>query len=312
MRKVLVRRVVEQPIATTHRALPDIVRALSIARPIALYVKDESSQRGRSVKGRVAYEMARQSLERRQPIVESSSGNLALALGYWCRELKAERPLCLVDDCCERPMLEALSGAGCDLQLISLTDAERQVQSGVFKRIAAAREYEKDGYWWPDQYGNPAWVDVHRRTTGPEIWGDDTIFDLVCGAVGTGATMSGVALSRPNERLTKIAAVEPKGSSMFSPGSGPYRVAGAGNPFRPENYRSELMDFEVAISDERTFEVLRRLRVSGLEVGTSGAMAVAGAVRVALTLDESLPKVLILLADNGWYEPIDDGGRFIG
>lgn len=269
-----------------------------------IFLKDESQQLGRSIKGRVAYAMARQSQESGRRIVESSSGNLALGLGYWCAQLGAARPVCLVDECCEAPMIEVLSSAGCIIEMVPLTQQEREEQSGVFKRIALAQEYARKGYYWPNQYDCGDWVTVHEQTTGPEIWQDGTRYDLVVGAVGTGATMSGVARSRPAGSTTRLAAVEPRGSTIFSLQAGAYRVAGAGNPFTPHNYRSGLMDIELAVEDEASFSAARLLRDHGLAIGSSGSMAIVGALRAIEQQAGEVRRTLVIVADDGWYESL--------
>jgi cysteine synthase len=101
------------PVSTPHLYVPYLAQILGYSTNLNLYIKDESRQRGRSIKGRVAYAMAMRSRDIDRPIIESSSGNLALGLGYWCGQLGAPRPLCLIDDCCERSMIDALHGAGC-------------------------------------------------------------------------------------------------------------------------------------------------------------------------------------------------------
>ncbi len=109
------------PIATPHTYLPWIPEFQGFSSQLRVYVKEESYQYGRSVKGRVAYAMACQSKRSGRQIVESSSGNLALGLAFWCERLGAPQPLCLVDDCCETAMREALTDAGCLIETVRLT-----------------------------------------------------------------------------------------------------------------------------------------------------------------------------------------------
>jgi cystathionine beta-synthase len=291
------------PIRTPHIYVPELPAILGYSLDLKVFLKDESQQLGRSVKGRVAYAMAKQSQESGRQIVESSSGNLALGLGYWCRELGVAKPLCLIDDCCDESMIDALSEVGCVIEVVPLTRREQQEQSGVFKRIDRAKEYAKRGCYWPNQYDCPDWIRVHQETTGPEIWHDSRTYDVVVGAVGTGATMSGVALAQPAAGRTRLVAVEPNGSMIFGNRAGAYRVAGAGNPFAPKNYRRELMDSEVTVEDSASFHAVRRLRAAGLAIGSSGAMAVVGALRAVKGLGGELKSALVIVADDGWYEP---------
>jgi cysteine synthase len=234
--------------------------------------------------------------------VESSSGNLALGLGFWCGRLGAPPPLCLIDDCCDTAMRAALVDAGCLIEPIPLTVEEIERQAGVHKRVALAAEYARQGYYWPNQYDGGEWMRVHAETTGPEVWQDPVEFDIVAGAVGTGATMSGIAASRPVGQATRIVAVEPAGSTIFNTVAGAYRVAGAGNPFTPRNYRPDLIDQEITVEDAATFQAMAALRRRGYKIGSSGSMALVGALRVAAASSQRIRSLLVVIADDGWYE----------
>jgi cysteine synthase len=282
--------------------MPGLARMLGGPIDLEIYLKNESLQPACSLKSRVAYAMVRQSLLLKKPIVESSSGNLALGLGYWCDQLGAPQPLCLVDDCCEQSMTDAMSDAGCLIRMLELTAEEHDRQTGVLKRIGLARTYAERGYYWPDQYDCGNWVQVHETTTGPEIWNDGIDYSLVVAAVGTGATISGIALSRPASRKSLIVAVEPMGSSIFGTQPGPYRVAGAGNPFTPKNYLGHLIDVELVVSDRDAFCAAGIMRAAGIKIGSSGATAVLGAVRAATQLRPGRRLALVVVADDGWYE----------
>jgi cysteine synthase len=291
------------PIATPHTYVPRIPEHLGFSGQFRIYIKEERYQLGGSVKGRVAYAMASQSKCSGRPIVESSSGNLALGLGFWCERLAAPPPLCLVDDCCEPAMRAALADAGCLIEAVPLTASEIAGQAGVRKRVALAAEYARQGYYWPNQYDGEEWVRVHAKTTGPEIWQDPVAFDVVAGAVGTGATMSGIAASRCADRDARVVAVEPAGSTIFNSAAGPYRVAGAGNPFTPRNYRRHLIDEEITVEDVATFAAMAALRGRGYRIGSSGSMALVGALRACTALPaRGSRSVLVVIADDGWYE----------
>jgi cysteine synthase len=291
------------PIDTPHTYMPGIPEVLNFPSQLHVYLKEECYQLGRSVKGRVAFAMACQSRRSGKPIVESSSGNLALGLGFWCERLGAPQPLCLVDDCCETAVRDALADAGCMLESVPLTDREIAEQAGVQKRITLAQEYSKQGYYWPNQYDGEEWVRVHAETTGPEVWRDPVEFDIVAGAVGTGATMSGIAASKPAARMARIVAVEPAGSTIFNSVAGAYRVAGAGNPFTPRNYHRDLMDDEITVEDEATFRAMEVLRREGYRIGSSGSMALVGALRAGTGASpRDIRSLLVVIADDGWYE----------
>src|SRR5258708_16268648 len=144
---------------------------------------------------------------------------------------------------------------------------------------------------------------VQAGTTGREVWQDPVAFDMGGGGVGTGGTMSGIAVSRPADRATRIVAVEPAGSTIFNSVAGPYRVAGAGNPFTPRNYWPELIDYEITVEDEATFQAIEALRHWGYRVRSSGSLALVGALRPGTaTTSRSIRSILVVIAADGWYE----------
>ncbi len=200
-------------------------------------------------------------------------------------------------------MRAALTDAGCMIESVALTEREMNEQGGVQKRIALAEEYARQGYDWPNQYDAEQWMRVHAETTGPEVWSDPVAFDMVAGAVGTGATMSGIAASRPADRAARLVAVEPAGSTIFSSVAGAYRVAGAGNPFTPRNYLPDLIDHEIAVEDKATFQAMEALRRRGYRIGSSGSMALVGALRASTAQSSAAVRsLLVVIADDGWYE----------
>ncbi len=278
--------------------LPDVARMLGANPTILVYVKNESVQPGLSIKSRVAYAMVRQALVSGRRIVESSSGNLAIGLAYWTAVLDADPPRCLVDACCEEPVLTLLDSLDAEIEVVPLSKQERRHQLGVLPRIRRARELQEEGFYWPDQYNNAQWIGVHAASTGPEIWRDFRSFDLVACGVGTGATISGVSNTQPVRSTTRIVAVEPLGSAVFGGAAGPYVTAGVGNPFTPGNYRSSRVDHEIVVADDETLPAVRTLRELGLQIGSSGTMTLLGGLRCARPGD----RLLFVQADDGWYE----------
>jgi N-(2-amino-2-carboxyethyl)-L-glutamate synthase len=291
----------DEPRQTPHVLVPEVAEMLGYRPSIEVYLKHESAQQGLSIKSRVAHAMVLEARRRQQQIVESSSGNLALGLAYWCRRFGLPKPLCLIDDCCDALMADRLRDAGAVVQVVSLTEEEVRKQLGVFRRVEQARIYQSEGYYWPNQYDNGAWVTVHRETTGPEIWGDPIQFDLVGCAVGTGATVSGVVEARPSDHHGRVVAVEPLGSVIFGGDPGYYVTAGAGNPFVPANYRVSDRVEQRKVSDADVLAATHVLRRASVPIGTSGAMTVVGSLR-AVTAGES--RLLAVIADDGWYETV--------
>jgi cysteine synthase A len=153
--------------------------------------------------------------------------------------------------------------------------------------IKAAEEYcaANPDTFMPQQFQNPANPDIHRRTTGPEIWQDTggQVDILVCG-VGTGGTLTGAGefLKSQNPGI-KIIAVEPDASPVLSGGTrGPHAIQGIGAGFIPGVLNMSLIDEVVLIPDQEALDMTRRLATEeGLYAGISAGAAAAAAVQVA-------------------------------
>ena len=159
------------------------------------------------------------------------------------------------------------------------------------------------GSFSPSQFENLANPEVHRRTTGPEIWRDTggNIDYFVCG-VGTGGTITGTGefLKSKNSSL-KIIAVEPADSPKLTEGtSGTHRIQGIGAGFIPKILNTEIYNEAIAVEDDDAFATAKILaRTEGVLSGISSGAALWAATQVALRPSASGKTIVVVLPDTG-------------
>jgi cysteine synthase A len=260
------------------------LRRVTANAPARVAAKLEYFNPMASVKDRIAVSMIDQAqaegkIGPNTVIVEPTSGNTGIGLAF----VAAVRGLKLILFMPEtfsierRNIMKAL-GAG-----LMLTPGK----DGMPGAIKAAEEYcaANPDTFMPQQFQNPANPDIHRRTTGPEIWQDTggQVDILVCG-VGTGGTLTGAGefLKSQNPGI-KIIAVEPDASPVLSGGTrGPHAIQGIGAGFIPGVLNMSLIDEVVRIPDQEALDMTRRLATEeGLYAGISAGAAAAAAVQVA-------------------------------
>ena len=212
-------------------------------------------------------------------IIEPTSGNTGIGLAFVC----AARGLRLILTMPESVSMERrkmLRYLGAQLEL---TPREK----GMNGAIARANELlaSTPGAVMPNQFGNPANPEIHRRTTAEEIWHDTNgKVDVIVSGVGTGGTLTGCAqVLKPRNPALWMVAVEPEASPVLSGGQpGPHPLQGLGAGFIPEILDTGLIDEVVKVSNEESFAAARRLaRTEGIPAGISSGTALAATLRVA-------------------------------
>jgi cystathionine beta-synthase len=258
---------------------------------------------GGSVKDRPALAMIEQAerdglLGPGGTIVEPTSGNTGVGLaivaaqrGYGC--------IFVVTDKVAPEKIRLLEAYGAEVVVCPVAVEPDDPQS--YYSVAERLVQETPGAFRPNQYGNPHNPEAHERTTGPEIWRQTAgrLTHFVAG-IGTGGTITGVArhLKSQSDRV-QIVGADPAGS-VYSGGSGrPYLVEGIGEDMWPETYDPSLVDRVVAVSDEDSFLMARRVtHEEGLLIGGSGGTAVAAALEVGRELGPD-DLVVVLIPDSG-------------
>jgi cysteine synthase A len=243
-----------------------------------VWVKSERSNPGGSIKDRIALSMV-EDAERRgllRPggtIVEPTSGNTGIGLAMVAAVKGYPLVLVMPDSMSvERRRLMLAYGAR-----FELTPRDK----GMKGAITRAQELltEIPDAWMPQQFDNPANIEVHARTTAEEIAADfDTGLDVLITGVGTGGHITGCAqvLKKRWPKL-KVFAVEPSASPVISGGQpAPHPIQGIGAGFIPANLHTALLDGVIQVEAEAAREMARRCaREEGLLVGISSGATLA-------------------------------------
>ena len=244
-----------------------------------VWIKSERSNPGGSIKDRIALSMveAAEAAGQLQPggtIIEPTSGNTGIGLAM-VAAVKGYKLILVMPDSMsvERRRLMLAYGAK-----FELTPREK----GMKGSIARAQELvaATPGSWMPQQFENPANIDVHVRTTAQEILADfPEGLDVLITGVGTGGHISGCAqVLKAKWPNLKVFAVEPSASPVISGGQpSPHPIQGIGAGFIPANLQTELLDGVIQVDAEAAREMARRCaREEGLLVGiSSGATLTA-------------------------------------
>jgi cysteine synthase A len=244
----------------------------------SVYVKSERSNPGGSIKDRIALAMieaaeACGALKPGATIVEPTSGNTGVGLAMVAAVKGYKLVLVMPDSMSvERRRLMLAYGA-----TFELTPREK----GMNGSIARAQEIvaSTPGAWMPQQFENPANIEVHARTTAEEIAADfPSGVDALITGVGTGGHITGCAmvLKKMWPKL-KVYAVEPSASPVISGGKpSPHPIQGIGAGFIPKNLHVDLLDGVIQVEAEAAREMARRsAREEGLLVGISSGATLA-------------------------------------
>lgn len=265
-------------------------------------VKLESFNPGGSAKDRIALAMIEDSekkglLKPGAVIVEPTSGNTGIGLA-WVASVKGYKLILTMPETMSIERQNLLKALGATLVLTPGSEGMK----GAIKKANEIMD-STPGSVILGQFDNPANPDVHRRTTGEEIWRDtDGNVDIFVAGVGTGGTISGTseALKAHNPAIRTIA-VEPECSPVLSGGKpGPHKIQGIGAGFVPGNYHPEVVDKVIAVSDNDAIKTSRLLaEKEGLLVGISSGAALAAAIREAKKEENKDKTIVVLLPDTG-------------
>lgn len=287
------------PLVRINRIIPGEAR---------VYAKLEFFNPLSSVKDRIGVSMIEDAIQRGKirpetVIIEPTSGNTGIALAFVCAAKGLRLTLVMPESMSleRRALLKAL---GADLVL---TPAAEGMRGAIRKadELAAATPNS----FVPQQFANPANVEIHRRTTAEEIWRDtDGQADILVSGIGTGGTITGVGeVIKSRKPSFRCVAVEPVDSPVLTqvkngqpPQPGPHKIQGIGAGFVPEILKLDLVDEIIRVSNDEAFAWARRAtRDEGILCGISSGAALSAAAQIAERPESKGKMIIVVLASCG-------------
>jgi N-(2-amino-2-carboxyethyl)-L-glutamate synthase len=303
-------------ISTGNVSLLDRVRALETAlreTPVIkldldrvnLFAKLESYNPIGSVKDRAALWVLKSAIERgdineHTTIIESSSGNFASALAFFCKELGL-RFIPVID-----PNISELYERTLRFLCSTVVKVTERDDTGGFlktrlRKVAELCRSVSDSFW-PNQYENTDVADAHYRFAGGELAGAFSQIDYAFIGVGSGGTITGVS-RRLKERFPriKIVAVDAEGSVIFGGAPKKRHIPGLGSSIVPGLLKQARIDEVVVVPEVETVQGCRELsRRHGLFMGGSSGTVYSAVKRYfAGMLQSGTPNVVFLCPDGG-------------
>ncbi|MCL2358148.1 cysteine synthase A [Candidatus Bathycorpusculum sp.] len=230
-------------------------------------------------------------------IIEPTSGNTGIGLAM-VAAVKGYKLILTMPETMSIERRNLLKAYGAQLVLTPGSEG----MSGAIKK-AEELAASTPGSYIPQQFKNIANPQVHRETTGPEIWEDtDGKVDIVVAGVGTGGTITGISeYIKPKKPSFNAIAVEPAASPILSGGPrGPHKIQGLGAGFKPEILKLDLVDEIIKVTDGDALKTARALaKQEGMLVGISAGAATWAAIEVAKRPENKDKLIVVILPDTG-------------
>lgn len=268
-----------------------------------VYVKLEFMNPGTSVKDRIALAMIEAAeeagdLKAGTTIVEPTSGNTGIGLAMVAAS-KGYKAVLVMPDTMSKERRNLLRAYGAELVLTPGADGMK----GAIKK--ATELAEKDNFFMPQQFENPANPEIHAKTTGKELVEQANAsgfeIDAFISGIGTGGTISGAGkVLKENFDNVKVVAVEPTDSAVLSGKEpGPHKIQGIGAGFIPKTLNTDIYDEIITIENEESMNTARELaKQEGILGGISSGAAVKAGIQVAKELGKG-KNVVVILPSNG-------------
>ena len=255
----------------------------SVKDRIALAMIDEAEKTGKLKPGSV--------------IIEPTSGNTGIGLAS-VAAARGYRIILTMPETMSIERRKLLAAYGAELVL---TEGAKGMKGAIAKAEELAEA--TPGSFIPGQFVNPANPQIHRETTGPEIWADTGgQVDIFVSGIGTGGTITGAGeyLKSKNPGL-KIVAVEPFDSPVLSEGrAGAHKIQGIGPGFVPDILNTKIYDEIITVKNEDAFQTGREApRTEGLLMGISSGAALWAAAQLARRAESKGKTIVAILPDTG-------------
>ncbi len=234
-------------------------------------------------------------------IIEPTSGNTGIALAFVAASRGYPLTLTMPNTMSleRRKLLKALGAK------LVLTEGAKGMKGAVAK-AEEIRASDPDKYVLLQQFENPANVEIHEKTTGPEIWNDtDGTIDVFVAGVGTGGTLTGTSryIKLTQGKPIYSVAVEPEDSPVISQAlrgedltPGPHKIQGIGAGFIPGNLDLEMVDEAITVGNDESITMARRLmEEEGILAGISSGAAVVAVNKLLAARPELKDKTIVVV-----------------
>ena len=267
-----------------------------------IYGKLEYFNPAGSVKDRIAKAMiddaeAKGALKAGSVIIEPTSGNTGIGLAS-VAAARGYHIIIVMPETMSGERRQLMKAYGAELVL---TEGAKGMKGAIAKADELAKEIPNS--FIPGQFVNPANPEVHKKTTGPEIWEDlDGKVDILVAGVGTGGTVTGTGQYLKSKKAdVKVVAVEPAGSPVLSKGTaGAHKIQGIGAGFVPDVLDTRVYDEIITVENQDAFATGRKIgHREGVLVGISSGAAVWAAIELAKRPENEGKNIVVILPDTG-------------